>query len=311
MAARLVIRRATLQDYRGVMDIGKIYQGRDYLPALYDKYLKWFNCYVGEIDGEIVTFQSDRLVDAGATIAIAGGRVKEGYRGRGILSDVLRYVDNSYKDVTSVKYVSMTTDNVNIELNGERIKRKFKQILEREQLEMLGKVEDLKLNKFESDENKVQELTSWDLKKIFQSKAMCSKLFPGERILPSGYPFRLIPQNIPLMMDGFKFWGTKGSDQSTYKTLTVTHKYNLGKELMFTLCIYGNDAIDIQQHVLKHIQNLNQLVRSGTSTSIIIHITHPLDCLDTSFLSVFRNVGLKINKEFDINRLVAFERTIR
>ncbi|KAK6183347.1 hypothetical protein SNE40_010847 [Patella caerulea] len=130
MAARLAIRQATLQDYQGVMDIGKIYQGRDYLPALYDKYLNTFNCYVGEMDGEIVTFHGDRLVDAGATIAIAGGRVKERYRGRGIIADVLRYIDNSYKDVTSVKYMTMTTDNLNIILSGERIKRKFAQIFE-------------------------------------------------------------------------------------------------------------------------------------------------------------------------------------
>ncbi|KAK6183349.1 hypothetical protein SNE40_010849 [Patella caerulea] len=176
---------------------------------------------------------------------------------------------------------------------------------------MIGNVEDLKPNKFESDETNVQELTSGDLKKIFQSKAMCSKLFPGEKILPTGYPFRLLPQNIPLMMDGFKFWGTKSSDQSTYKTLTVTENYQLGIELMFNLGIYDNDAIDIQQHVLKHIQNLNLLVRNGSCTSIIIHITHPLDFSDTSFLSVFQKVGFKINNEFAINRYILLERKIR
>ncbi|KAK6183158.1 hypothetical protein SNE40_010688 [Patella caerulea] len=174
---------------------------------------------------------------------------------------------------------------------------------------MIGNVQDLKPNEF--DETNVQELTLGDLKEIFQSKVMCSKLFPGERILLSGYPFRLLPQNIPLMMDGFTFRGTKSSDQSTYKTLTVTENYYLGTGLMFSLGIYGNDAIGIQQHALKHIQNLNRLVRNGTCTSTIIHIIHPLDCLDTSFLSVFRKFGLEINNEFAINRYILLERKMR
>ncbi|XP_050404661.2 uncharacterized protein LOC126820621 [Patella vulgata] len=312
MADRLIIRRATLEDYQGVMDIGEIYQGRDYLPAKYEKYFKKFNCYVGEIDGEIVTFHADRLVDGGATIATAAARVKERYQGQGILGAMLKNVYDSYKHVTSVKYEMMTTNNVNIGLNGERIKRKFTQILERVLVEIIGEVRDFKPNNMESDETKVQELTAGDLKEIFQSKDTCSRLFPGDRILPSWYPYRLLPENIPLMMDGFKFWGTKSSDQSTYTALSVTEHFNLGERLMSKMCMYGSDAIDIKQHVVKHIHNLNILVKSGTYTSIMIHITHSLDCQDTAtFLSVFEKCGLKINNDWPINRMILFGRNIK
>ncbi|XP_050406213.1 histidine N-acetyltransferase [Patella vulgata] len=310
MADDLVIRSATLQDYRGVMDIGDVYEGRDYLSVMYEKYLKWFNCHVGEIDGEIVAFNADRLVDAGATIATAAARVKEGYQGRGILAAILKHVHDSYINLKTVKYEVMTINNTNV--YGERIKRKFTQILERVVVEIIGEIGDFKPNKIESDQTKVQELTSEDLKEIFQSKEICSKLFPGERIVPNWYPYRLLPGNIPLMMDGCQFWGTKSSEQSKYTTLTVTEHFIVGERLEFKLCIYGSDAVDIQQHCLKHIHNLNILVKSGTCTSIMIHITYSLDCGDTStFLSVFEKSGLKINHDLDVNRLILLERKIR
>ncbi|XP_050406214.1 histidine N-acetyltransferase-like [Patella vulgata] len=310
MADDLVIRSAILEDYRGVMDIGHLYGGRDYLPAMYEKYLKWFNCYVGEIDGEIVAFHADRLVDAGETLATAAARVKEGYQGRGILAAILKHVHDSYINMKTVKYEVMTINNINV--NGERIKRKFTQILERVTVEIIGEVGDFKPNKIDSDQTRVQELTSEDLKEIFQSKEMCSKLFPGERIVPNCYPYRLLPENIPLMMDGCQFWGTKSSDQSKYTTLTVTEHFKLRNRLMFKLCIYGSDAVDIQQHCLKHIHNLNILVKSGTYTSIMIHITHSLDCQDTgTFLSTFEKSGLKINDDLAGNRSIVVEREIR
>ncbi|KAK6183203.1 hypothetical protein SNE40_010730 [Patella caerulea] len=310
MADSLVIRSATLDDYQGVMDIGKLYDGLDYLPVQYEKYLKRFNCYVGEIDGEIVAFHADRLVDAGVTIVNAAARVKESFQGRGILAAILKHVRDSYVNQKTVKYETMTVNNVNV--HGERIKRKFTLLLERILVELIGDVGDFNPNKFESDQTAVQELTSEDLKKIFQSKDTCSRLFPGERIVPNWYPYRLLPENIPLMMDWFKFWGTKISDQSTYKTLTVTEHFHLGEMLIFKLCIYGNDVVDIQQHCLKHIQNLNLLVKMGTCTSIIVHITYSLDFQDTAtFLSMFEKCGFKINDDLHHNRMLVYEREIK
>ncbi|XP_050406212.1 uncharacterized protein LOC126821759 [Patella vulgata] len=312
MADRLIIRRATLQDYRGVMDIGEIYQGRDYLPVMYEKYLKVFNCRVAEKNGEIVGFNGERLVDGGMTLCRAAARVKENYQGQGLLAAILKDVYDFYQDKKSVKYEAIAISNVSMEVNGDKIKRRFTQILQRVCVEMTAEIGYFKPNKIESDQTKVQELTSEDLMEIFQSKEMCSKLFPGERIVPNCYPYRLLPENIPLMMDGCQFWGTKSSDQSTYTTLTVTEHFNLGERLMFKLCMYGSDAVDIQQHCLKHIHNLNILVKSGTYTSIMIHITYSLDCQETgTFLSDFEKCGLNFNDEFPVTRMFLFERVIR
>ncbi|KAK6183159.1 hypothetical protein SNE40_010689 [Patella caerulea] len=309
MAARLVIRRATLKDYGGIMGIGSLYQGRYYLPVMYNKYLDRFNCYVGELDGEIVSFVGDRLVDADATRTIAAGRVKESYHGRGIMKIMLKSIDDSYKDVMSVKYETITATNLMLQMDGGRVTRLYTQILERECLEITGKVTNFKPYKIDSHQTKVQELKSEDLMEIFLSKDMCSKLFPGERIIPNWHPYRLLPENIPLMMDGLKFWGTKCSDQSKYTTLTVTEDFNLGEQLMYKLCVYGDDTHDMHQHAVKHIQSLNLLVKSGKYSSIMIEVSHPLDCQDAgTFLSVFEQCGLKINSYFPVNRMVLFER---
>ena len=49
-------RKATLEDYDGVMAIGQFYDGLDYLPSFYKKILTdpdYRSC-VREVDGEIV-----------------------------------------------------------------------------------------------------------------------------------------------------------------------------------------------------------------------------------------------------------------
>ncbi|KAK6183171.1 hypothetical protein SNE40_010700 [Patella caerulea] len=312
MTDGLVIRRATLEDYQGVMDIGKIYYGRDYLPVMYKKYLKWFNCHIAEKNGEIVGFNGARLVDCGMTLCRSAARVKEVYQGQGVLAAIVKDIYDFYKDKDSVKYEAIATDNVNMEANGDKIKQRFTQILQRVFVEILGEVTDFKPNTMESDETQVQELTPEDLKEIFQSKDSCSRLFPGERIIPNWHPYRLLPENIPLMMEGSKFWGTKCSDQSKYTTLTVTEVYNLGERLVLKICVYGNDVIDIKRHVVKHIQNLKRLVEIGTCSSIMIHLSHSLDCQDTkTFLSVFEKCGLKINSDFPVNMMFLFEREIK
>ncbi|KAK6181084.1 hypothetical protein SNE40_009017 [Patella caerulea] len=227
---------------------------------------------------------------------------------------MLKNVDDSYKDVKSVKYKTMTSDNVNMQMNGERIKRQFTQILERQvYLAINGEVADFKPNNTESDKIKVQELTSEDLKDIFQSKDTCSRLFPGERILPGWHPYRLLSENIPQMMDEFTFWGTKSSNLSTYTTLTVTENYSLGKMSVYKIiCVYGSDGIDIRVHVLKHIHNVNILLKSGAYTSIMIDVSHPLNCQGTgTFLSVFEKCGLKINEDLVVNKMVLLEREMK
>ena len=54
----LEYRRATLEDYEGVMDINRnVYNGLDYLPDLYDRYISdpFRLAYVAVIDGKIVS----------------------------------------------------------------------------------------------------------------------------------------------------------------------------------------------------------------------------------------------------------------
>ncbi|KAK6183168.1 hypothetical protein SNE40_010697 [Patella caerulea] len=312
MTDRLVIRRATLEDYQGVMDIGDIYEGRDYLPAMYEKYIKWFNCRVAEKNGEIVGFNGERLVDGGMTLCTVAARVKEAYQGQGVLAAILKDIYEFYQDKESVKYEAIATGNVNMGVNGDKIRRRFTQILQMVHVEIIGEVTDFKPNTMESDETKVQELTSEDLKEIFQSKDSCSRLFPGERIVPNWYPYRLLPENIPLMIDGSKFWGTKCSDQSKYTTLTVTEFYNLRERIVLKICVYGNDIIDIKRHFVKHIQNLRHLIKLRTCSLIMIQLIHSLDCQDAkTILSVFEKCGLTINSDFPTNTLFIFEREIK
>jgi hypothetical protein len=56
-----VIREATPDDYQSVVNIiNNVYDGEDYLPALYHCYLQSRKCkiLVGDQDGELVSIQS-------------------------------------------------------------------------------------------------------------------------------------------------------------------------------------------------------------------------------------------------------------
>ena len=53
----VIIRTATEDDYQGILDIGDVYNGPDYIPFMLRKYLTddRHYCYVAEVDSTIVS----------------------------------------------------------------------------------------------------------------------------------------------------------------------------------------------------------------------------------------------------------------
>lgn len=62
-----------------------------------------------------VGFCSIALIDDGLTFLIRASRVKSGFRGQGVYGRLLKHIYAEYKDVDSIKYDAMTTDNYNCE----------------------------------------------------------------------------------------------------------------------------------------------------------------------------------------------------
>ncbi|XP_014669709.1 PREDICTED: uncharacterized protein LOC106810774 [Priapulus caudatus] len=91
-------RKATLADRQQVVDM-QVYEGLDYIQNVYNQHLTEWNssAYVGEKDGQIVSFNFIILVDDGDTIISRGARTREEYKHQGIINGLYKY---SFKDFT-------------------------------------------------------------------------------------------------------------------------------------------------------------------------------------------------------------------
>ena len=64
----LIIKKARIEDYENVLSIGVMYNGMDYLPALYKSLLQsaGTHMFIGCIDGETVRCYSEKLILMGS-----------------------------------------------------------------------------------------------------------------------------------------------------------------------------------------------------------------------------------------------------
>ncbi|XP_035826099.1 histidine N-acetyltransferase [Aplysia californica] len=106
MTSEVGIRRARMSDYSAVVDgIGDVYWGRDYLPALYTGFLQDPDCFsfVAEVDGKVVGFYAGELVDNKQTLYKMAGRVKDEYKGQGIITKLSDAIDTEAAKLGTAK----------------------------------------------------------------------------------------------------------------------------------------------------------------------------------------------------------------
>ena len=108
--SKLNVRLAVEGDYEAVVDVSQgIYDGLDYLPVVFHKLLTQPNrvLFVAELEGKIIGTEFIFVVDEGETAIERAWRIHPKYRGRGLGSQmarfVLEYVKQNYPRVSRVR----------------------------------------------------------------------------------------------------------------------------------------------------------------------------------------------------------------
>jgi|GEM_PF-1353338 len=109
------IRRLLDSDRNAIMEISRqIWDGRDYLLCVADKWLQDQNChfYGVEVDGHVVAVGNLRLMEEGKTGWMEGLRVHPEHRGKGLANEITQYLVRKAKRL-GVQRLRYTTANRN------------------------------------------------------------------------------------------------------------------------------------------------------------------------------------------------------
>ncbi|GFO45646.1 histidine n-acetyltransferase-like [Plakobranchus ocellatus] len=202
----ITYRTALLSDYDGVMALGSIYGGRDYLWSLYKQLITDPDKYgiVAVVDDTIVGFYMTSTFDGGRTVLKRSGRVSEQFRGRGIFHRLEAELDkHTLQHRPRAMYDTFANTEREEHLGGKFLEMGFKEVYRKGMFHMIFKFSNLPPLGLNGGDNKqmknATELTRDDVKLIFRTEDVSRQLFPSQRLLNCYMCYRLVDDNIPYM----------------------------------------------------------------------------------------------------------------
>ncbi|GFR76677.1 histidine N-acetyltransferase-like [Elysia marginata] len=201
----ITYRRADLSDYDAVMAIGSIYGGRDYLWSLYKQLVTDPDKYgIVALDGDrVVGFYMTSTFDGGRTVLKRSGRVLEEYRGRGIFHTLEAELDkHTLAHRPRAMYDVFANTEHEDHLSGKFLDMGFQEVCRKNMYHMILTSSELQWPRDRTTTKPlvVKELNTEDLKLLFNTKEVTSKLFPSGRLLNTYMPYRLLDVNIPYII---------------------------------------------------------------------------------------------------------------
>ncbi|XP_067661338.1 histidine N-acetyltransferase-like [Haliotis asinina] len=251
----VTFRKATIDDYEGVMDINHhVHHGRDYLPAGYHSTVTDPNisALVGEVDNQIIAFGCGRLVDGCRTLLFTGGRRHGSVRGQGVMDRLLQLLRSRYSSNDNILYEVFDTEYGHHVLSLP-FTRGFSLVLKRPVYCFPFHMNDIHLRKLPLNDNQFSVPTQQDLERLMSNKQNHGYLFPADRLIVNRIPFRAHPQNVPLT---FAVEACFHTGKSPRECLSFGKSYWCKLGLAYNLDIYGDDPVGFRAHVYKHLQEI-------------------------------------------------------
>ncbi|XP_060081233.1 uncharacterized protein LOC132560589 [Ylistrum balloti] len=266
----LRIRPTTADDYDGVVSIrDDINRGFDYIPGTYHELLKYNTGYGGFIDSNLVAFLFGAVIDDGRTIAMQSGRVKRGYEGQGITSEMKEHcLMNLSKTATKSVIVisSQNTYNCLIEKNVQLLCKMERLAFSASRQSLYGQCST------RGETSCLKRADSDFMKNLFLDPKTTSVMFPGNRIVIRGTPYDLVTSNIDRIMccsDQILVSRRRDTDGVNFMSITSTWRCNTTTVLYINLFGERADESIISQHV--HMQIARIL--SSCEENIVLYVT--------------------------------------
>lgn len=149
-------------------------------------------------------------------------------------------------------------------------------------------------------------VNSTDLKNILSNPELCRLWFPDERMMVSWVPYRLMSENVDVIMKPNMYIVADQSDTSTGRGLmSAGGSYIISGSLLYYLDIYGTNTTTLSNHVAAHMQHIMNMNVKNVNLITYAHPTIPSkELADT--MNLF---GLSVNTMF-YNKAYLLERTL-
>nr|KAG5709098.1 hypothetical protein BaRGS_028554 [Batillaria attramentaria] len=266
---------ASVSDREAVMAIEpEGYAGYDYLPTKYEQFISGppgVTGYLYKKQGKVVGFFSILLADGGQTLVTTAGRISMEWRGDGMYGRFKRRVFQRCLDAyPDLRYAVMGTHNLNWDINGNKLQKVYKKLLEKD---IAGYHMDTTEAKQRVTRNQpevpgVRQLTRDDLQHVLRE---CPPhLFPIGRIQLEVKAYRVMEANTDLIYSNGNdriFLGsykesTDSQQPSTPDVLSCGGFYQCSRGILYQMDAYGNDDTMMRAHIEWHLLRLLDLART-------------------------------------------------
>ena len=276
----LRFRLARLSDFEEIVNLSKgIYDGHDYLPIEFHKWMKMENMAIMLVlsGDKMVGLRAAYIVDEGKTYIRRAGRVLPEFRGQGIsqkLSDALdEYVRFSFPTVERMRFVTT--------YNNFKKSLKLNNILQFEVLSYDIDEEGFRGTQTWNESSEIVSCTKEYISNVMFSSRVIEQLFPDNILVYDRIPVEPCWINFELIVQEFKnliFCTDKCSDNSSPTSFSYGGIAQRVDYIHWTAYIYTNDASLYRAHLMfqfklacKAIKSRFVFVSSVQSESLSSH----------------------------------------
>ena len=163
---------------------------------------------------------------------------------------------------------------------------------------------------------KLDVVTDAILSTYFASENIRSYLFPHERILVNSIPYRLLSNNIPLIMDNYSGMTEIYSDVVACSSgctglLSVGTVYPVKQPTFaYNIEIYGDDSNRLEQHILRHLKRIIDITYGKISIHVVVDENVSKSTVDEVMLQygvIKDTMGISPDTEEPIMKRVLYE----
>ena len=296
------VRPATIRDYNDVVGIiPDLYDGLDYLPAHFCKYIRdpHYRLVVAELHGKVVGLRGAVVVDEGQTVIFITGRIAPEYQKSGVYEQIKG--DEYLVRELGCKVKTVLINSARWDIYRRFIKRgmPYKLIMVRNivKVKVLPNALVSDMDFGSPSAHLTCYIDSLQAKAALQNPDNQWRIFPLKRIMHAGKVYSLGDSNFDaILKESCSFVATMvtgESDQSRCLSLSAGSTHFTNKGTRYNMDYYGNDFDDLVCHLAMHCRNTHKyFLHDGVYMYLYLPPTLPMDSVvnmigNISWLSLY------------------------
>ncbi|XP_060075967.1 histidine N-acetyltransferase-like [Ylistrum balloti] len=291
-------RKVGIEDYDSVMAIRTdVYDGLDYLPALYRTIMTNHTGYAVFVNEIMVGFECVSLIDDGETLIARAARIRKEYVGRGLAYHLRNAITRDNANKPKLIRSVYTSGNKTLLQRVEEGRAEL--VLQKAILFYKGLMSNILPSLPTVDNTIVRILTKEDLKKLLSSKTDTDKLFPQRRIIVDWVPYRLLATNVDHFFN--EFCHILGSDLKDGKSeglecISLAVGYSVPNGIRYNVELYGNFTEEILSiHMAEHLGKCSTFGKENIN--LLLHYEHGTHDADV-LTQTMHQFGMNVSNNF-------------